>query len=545
MAKKKQQSKEKQQENEKQQAIVIKTDGSGFEAARKNIRDLLMRNNITGFTESGVMMVFEALYHEIKEQGCAEDGKISIIGKKRLGELRIILEFKGSMFMLPDSDDEFTPEGRILNTFGDRIDCTYISGYNSIRITTKRKYSNSLLMCLAGIVLAFLIFYPVNSTLSPETMQYLKDTYLFPFETLFGNAILMIGAPVTFFSLLRNLTDAYILSTRNSNIRTIRQTTTISSLIAILLAIGTGMTLRLIFKGRFAAFVGHNDIGSAISIPELISSVVPSNIFEPFASTNPLPLILLAILVTHSLCSQGKYFFPLREAINACYSLFSKMLSLAMFPLPVFTFAATLDILHGRGYKSVLYVTALVLIVLASLVVLEAFYAVRLKLAGINVREFASGLKGLIMENFIINSAIDAVPYNVRYCVRHYKMDRRRLEKYLPVLAQINLEGNCFMITLVALLLVLLSGTPTGLPVIVGIAALVLFMSMGAPNQPGGFVIGILILINYLDLPTFVPLAIFCEVFFGGILSLMNVFGDIVAAAVMMKIEDKKRKAKK
>ena len=96
-----------------------------------------------------------------------------------------------------------------------------------------------------------------------------------------------------------------------------------------------------------------------------------------------------------------------------------------------------------------------------------------------------------------------------------------------------------------ALLLVLLSGTPTGLPVIVGIAALVLFMSMGAPNQPGGFVIGILILINYLDLPTFVPLAIFCEVFFGGILNLMNVFGDIVAAAVMMKIEDKKRKAKK
>jgi Na+/H+-dicarboxylate symporter len=60
------------------------------------------------------------------------------------------------------------------------------------------------------------------------------------------------------------------------------------------------------------------------------------------------------------------------------------------------------------------------------------------------------------------------------------------------------------------------------------IGALVFFLSLGAPNQPGSCLIGMLIILNYLNVPDLMPMAILCEVFFGGLLNLVNVTGDIV-----------------
>ena len=133
------------------------------------------------------------------------------------------------------------------------------------------------------------------------------------------------------------------------------------------------------------------------------------------------------------------------------------------------------------------------------------------------------------------------MPYNIRYCVSNFKMDRQRLDECLPILSQINLDGNCYMIALVAMLFLLLSGTPTDWHTFCNIGFLVLFMSLGAPNLPGGFMLAMLIIINILKLPSFIPMAIYCEVFFGCILNLVNVIGDIVSVTVMFAHEDRKK----
>ena len=57
--------------------------------------------------------------------------------------------------------------------------------------------------------------------------------FIFPLVKLFANAMLMIGAPVTFFSLLKNFTDIYIISARNSAGRRLQVKTIITSVIII------------------------------------------------------------------------------------------------------------------------------------------------------------------------------------------------------------------------------------------------------------------------------------------------------------------------
>ena len=101
----------------------------------------------------------------------------------------------------------------------------------------------------------------------------------------------------------------------------------------------------------------------------------------------------------------------------------------------------------------------------------------------------------------------------------------------IPVLAQINLNGNCFIITYISLVIMLASRTDIAWGDIALIALLVFFLSLGAPNQPGSCLIGLLIILKYMDASQLIPLAIYSEVVFGNLLDMINVTGDIVTAA--------------
>ena len=169
-----------------------------------------------------------------------------------------------------------------------------------------------------------------------------------------------------------------------------------------------------------------------------------------------------------------------------------------------------------------------------------AAYAIRLRLHGVEVIPFARKLGPLLRENIRIGSAIDAAPYNVRYCSKTFNMDRAMLDRDLPVLAEINLDGNCFLLVFFTLAFAFATGTDLSWLNLIGLAALVLFLSFGAPNQPGSILVGMLIITMYLNSLEVVCVAIYLESFFGIAQNAVNVIGDIV----MVAIEDSKEKAR-
>ena len=64
-----------------------------------------------------------------------------------------------------------------------------------------------------------------------------------------------------------------------------------------------------------------------------------------------------------------------------------------------------------------------------------------------------------LSRRFASTNSIFTVPYNIRYCAREFGFGRKRIENALSVLAQINLDGNCYLITLVSLLLIMVNNT--------------------------------------------------------------------------------------
>ena len=138
----------------------------------------------------------------------------------------------------------------------------------------------------------------------------------------------------------------------------------------------------------------------------------------------------------------------------------------------------------------------------------------------------------MVKQNMLINSTIEAVPFNTRYCVTKYGMDRKRLDESLPILARVNLDGNCFVITLIAVVSIFVNGRHVTMFDVTVIGILVFFLSLGAPNQPGSILIGLMVIINYLNIHAAIPLAIYSEAMFGVLLTVINAVGDIITVAV-------------
>ena len=316
-----------------------------FPEARRFIRKHLEKEAISKEIVSETMLVFEALFHNLLEQIKENNAMLRLSCRNSLGNILIQIDYEGSMvYLFTENEEADTPENRILHAYEDKIDSSYHSGLNTFQISVKRRHLTSLLYCALGLFLAFVLSLPLRFLMPAEDRMMLVDYFCSPLERFFGNAALMIGAPVTFFSLLNNLTNTYILSKRYSDIRRLQSKSIITSVIATLLAIATGTLIfsHISFPATFA------EPGSVISgvtaFANMISEAVPASIFEPFESLSPLPLIVVALTMTYAFCSSGKYFVKLKKVVDVCSKLFSSMLGLVLFTLPFFFFVVFLAV---------------------------------------------------------------------------------------------------------------------------------------------------------------------------------------------------------
>ena len=187
-------------------SIEITAAAENLETAEEFIKKRLKRNNISKEVQSETLMVFDALFRNMLRQGFDKDTLITLKTRYNFGEIDINLVFEGKPFaLMSDEDDCLSEEDAVLREYEDKYDYSYQAGYNLIHITVKRSFQTTLIFSFASILLAILVYIPINAYVSRETQLKMEVEIIFPLVKLFSNAMLMIGAPVTFFSLLKNL----------------------------------------------------------------------------------------------------------------------------------------------------------------------------------------------------------------------------------------------------------------------------------------------------------------------------------------------------
>lgn len=522
-------------------SIEIRACVEDFEIAESFIDDLLDRSGVTKEAASQTMLVFEALFTELPEQGYDQNMLVTITGKRELGNLVIKLAFEGKPFMPPEKETD-SPEMLIIEAFEDKLDYSYSSGFNTIRITVKRSSRRLYLLNGISFLCALVVFVLIQLFTDAQWQQTFNTDYLFPIEKLYANAMLMVGAPVTFFSLFKNLTDADLVFERSHGATSLRIRTIVTSIVAIVLAFGVSLLISSLIN---SSQEGTSELSPQIigwNFAEIVDLLISPNILEPFVATSPLPVVIIVTLCAFAMRSTVKYFDKLKNGIDAVYSLLCSMLRIVMTGLPIFSFVTFLAFLLEGGLELFFDIVIFFALIVVSWTFMVLTYAIRLRAHGIPVIAFAKKLPPLITENLKIGSVIDAVPFNVRYCSRHYGMNRNRIKNSLQITAQLNLDGNCYLIMLVSLLVISFANVGISWGEVVGIGVLVFFLSLGAPNQPGSILIGILIMLQFVDAFDMLGMAIVAEVFLGGIQNITNVIGDIVLAAIDDRVYEQSRR---
>ena len=512
--------------------IKIDANVKSFSEARAFVEETLDKHHVSTSIAFETMLLFEALFNEVISQIDDEDTKIEISNVNGLGRTEIKMIYAGKRFSLPEGDVSTDPAAKIIEVFSDKLSSSYRGGDNVIRISANQSARSFIHPNLIAIIAAIILSIVFALTLDEAGHAFVVKEFVAPFQKLFTNAVLMIGAPMTLFSLLKNVTDSFIVSERHSSSRKLFISSMASSLVAIALALIMGFTLaRSILN--IAGNTDSADIGlESWSLSAGVDQIIPSSILEPFQSISPVPMIVVALLIVSALCSMNQNFSIMKRAIDACYDLFSNILRIVMAFFPLACFFLFMEVLMSDdAFIRFIALLVLAIVVFVCTVPLLATYALRLKVHGVHVREFVKKLRPLVRENFAIGSVIDAVPYNTRYCAKVFGFSRERLEKELPVLAQTSLDGNCFILMLLATICIFISNSSVSWLNIAVTAFIVLFLSFGAPNQPGSILIGMLIILTYLNSSVAISMALCFELFCGGLQNIVNVISSVVTVA--------------
>ena len=328
------------------------------------------------------------------------------------------------------------------------------------------------------------------------------------------------------------MSDTFMVAERNSSSRKLFMSSIASSVVVIAFALVMGFMVAqqlLSASGVTESF----DLGFASwSLTSAVEQIVPSSIIEPFETISPIPMIVVALLIAGALNSMGQNFNAVKRAIDVCYDLFSSILGIVMAAFPLACFLLFLDVLlTEEGMLNFLGILFIALPGFVCTIPVLIVYALGLKAHGIPVFQFIRKLWPLVRENIAIGSVIDAVPYNTRYCAKNLGISRERLEKELPVLAQTSLDGNCFILMLLATIYIFIANCEVSWINIAVIAIIVMFLSFGAPNQPGSILIGMLIILAYLNSDAAVSLALCFELFCGNLQNILNVISSVVTVA--------------
>ena len=514
--------------------LTVNSRVEDYEKAADFIEKWLQRSKRSKQIVSENMIVFEALFNDIILKGFPEDTELRIEVGHKVGNPMIRIGFAGKRYIPISADSpEESVEYKIIKAYEDKLDYTYQSSYNIISLSVKRAYAPHLILCAGGLLAALLVYALISHAAQGSVGERLANNWVAPLEKLFAATMLMIGTPMTFFSILKNLLETHVIAERSSSARKLQPKTVLTSAAATGLAILFGLLIKRFLPQIDGMFGDIVVTGYTLQdLPQLISSLIPSDIFEPFRMFAPYALIFLALLIVAALRSAGSQFDRLKNAVEACYVLFSKMLNLVILLLPFFCFLAFLHLLLKNGFSALIGVALCWILVILGVGILFGLYALQLKIAGIPVGWFVKKILPILKENIMINSAIDAVPFNIRQCSKAFGIRRNALEDVMPVLAQTNLDGNCFIIIAITMLLIASSGASLPWWNYLLLAVLVFFLSLGAPNQPGSILIGVLIIINFLQIPQMLPVAIYCEVLLGAAQNLVNVTGDIVMTVI-------------
>ncbi len=462
------------------------------------------------------------------------DSELTFEIKKHLGKITAKIKCPGKPVLL-DSEESFDFSGQIIKEYSEYLRQSYSFGVNEIVFTTSFSSDEILIKNLISIGLAVAVGIILHLVYGADRLLWIKTNITLPVVSVFINCMQTVAIPVAFFSLA-----AFIVNVRRAfdrNNKTIKLS--IHYVISSMIAIALGVLVWLIFSNfapsyDLSAFKGTEDNFIGNSLKAFLTNAVSTNIIEPFRIPNPIPFLVNAILTGLAASSLfGKSGETLQNGLISINDLFARMMNIIYGTIPFFIFFAVVDLILKINRNMLKMVGLELLSVAVAMIFLVVYYMIRLLVGRVSIKGFFKNYSKLIADNLKIASNIDSLPYNKRILSRKMKLSRDYLDEGLKLGILLNMDGNCLTVTVVLMNMVTAAGVNISPMKYLGVAIIMLLFSVGAPNLPGSFLLGMIILMSFVGISSeLVAVVLIFEALISKFYSFLNAAGDIITLVV-------------
>lgn len=337
------------------------------------------------------------------------------------------------------------------------------------------------------------------------------------------------------------LVSIYASLTSGTNLRLLGGRTLLYYLLTSAFAAALGTLLGLALSGNLPpGLLSLEPIDATrgdFSLDKFVQNLVPSNIFDSLADGNILHIVVISVfaaLASRYLAANSRRF--LTEGAVAVNDLLMQMLSgiLAVSPLGILSlvYASLAGMQWGEIFRLRSFVWAVAIGVLVhGLLFLPGLYLVR---TGRSPWRFLAAVKVALMTAFSTASSSATYPVSKRVLETNAGVRERTTSFTLPLGATLNMDGSALYQAILLIFMSRLAGVEVTLLQALFIVLMTMASSAGTAGIPGGGVAMMAFMLDLLGLPqTYLALYLVVDRFFDYPITVVNVWGDLIVAAVV------------
>ncbi len=412
---------------------------------------------------------------------------------------------------------------------------------NCVTIRVHEFGNKSSVYTMVGLVAGVLLGIGLKAALPAAMLLWIGDKLFVPVETVFMHALMMLVAPMIFFSVLAGITsmsDAADIGRMGGKLLILSVAKLVIVLAgAVMLGIYMGATPEL-------ATMSTAEKGTetaALSFIDVLVGIVPGNLITPFATNNLLQVLFLACFFGMLLVKAGDRaawakeridFFNrfIMDAMGAVLPVMPVVVAVSMTKLMMHT---ELSVLwnYGKIILGVIVTFFLVLLVSAVFTVIVG----RLSPVPLLKKLFVFGVVP-----FSIRSSNACLPETLEFCMKKLGIEDKLAMFSVPVGIQFNMAGSGAFIVMLAIVMRMTFGLPMDPEFLSSFFFAALMVTFTFPSVPGASIIVMASIFEMAGIPpALVTLFIGIDPLVDGIRTIGNVDSNIVSTFLLARLENK------
>ena len=431
-----------------------------------------------------------------------EEQDFEFVTRKWFGTPRVLIKIKGKPLNPLEYDDEQIFSENImhdlLNYEKARVIYRYESGFNEIRAFSPLEIKNLKIpggSSTIAILLA-IVFALIAGNFSPEMQNLIVNVITPILNTLFG-AIIAVNIPFVFVSIVASICAMENMVTLNTIGTTVLFRFVKILLLIVVVTIFVSDIFFPVMNFSFDGQISSSNSDETAKIFNLLLSIVPKNIVEPFLRGNILQIVILALLTGVCITILGDRVADLKKIVVESKQIVFKMVAIVLKLIPVLIFLSMVKTLLVYSFAEFVSLWKIVLANYLAFIIVPAAMLLRISVKhGVKISDFMRKIYPACLITFTTGSGSASMPKNLEICKRELHIKESLCDFYIMLSQTLCPIPLTIGIIIYAFFAADFSGVTMTISQLIIVAFLSIQFAISTVNENGGIIATIALLLT-------------------------------------------------